>query len=135
MNHQKTYLLVFNLFFTSLFLAGCKKDYNVEFSIKNRSQRRLQINFQKISESRIDSNEISFNKELVFLVEMGENKSSEDYLDDLTSIPLDFLSISDLAQNNIDCEPIEIECWDKIKPRDKDGIGIVRLEVREVDFQ
>lgn len=123
------------LFFTIILLLGCKKEYNVEYTIENDSQRKLLINFQKLNVSRIDSNEINSGQQLTFLVEMDEGQKTEKYLENISEIPLDFLEITDRDLNKLSCNPIIIDCWIKDSPQEKEGIGRVLLNVREFDFE
>lgn len=135
MNFYNNKIKYFVIFFVSTFLVGCKKEYTVEFIIQNRSQRKLQINFQKLDQSQIDSNQINSGQELTFLIEMAEGQKTEDYLDDLTEIPIDFLEITDLNQNNLTCNPLNIDCWTTEAPEEKNGVGYVLRSVRDTDFE
>lgn len=135
MNLRKAKTKYFILFFTTILMLGCKKEFNVEFTVENSSQRKLQINFQKTNESQIDSNEISLGQSLIFLIEMGDGQTTENYLETISEIPIDFIEIKDLEENLPSCQPMSFDCWKKKFPSEKNGVGTVFIELSEFSFQ
>ena len=125
----------FFFFSALLLLISCKKQYTVEFSVENDSERKLQVNFQKPNALNIDSNQINRRQQLIFLVEMGEGEKAGSYINGLSELPLDFLEIKDLNQNQLSCEPIKMDCWKQSSFGSKGELGIVSLRVVESSFE
>lgn len=132
LNKQSKYIFIL---FASLLMMSCNKEYTVEFSVENSSERKLQVIFQRPNELQIDSNQINRGQQLIFLVEMGEGEKAESYINGLSELPLDFLEISDLNQNQLSCEPIKMECWKQSSFGSKGELGTISLRVVESSFE
>lgn len=120
------------LFFAFLFSA-CEREYYIEYEVNNRSDRKLLIAYQKAGQEILDSNLI--NTSLVFFVETGMGKHTQNYIEDINELPVDFISVTDEAGNALTFDVMDFENWQKAGPPDNEGIGSVYLTVRTEDFE
>lgn len=131
------YFFLLSLLTLWIFSSGCrKKNFNVEYIVENNSQRKLNIFIKKIGQSKTDSNLIASGQSLIFLIESGEDQSSKEFLQALDSIPVEFISITDIDDNHLTWDEQELSHWNKhFFDAKKNSTATMTSRIRERDFE
>ena len=130
-------LIITILLLLLLGFSSCKKEsYNIEYTIENNSLRSLNIIFKKLDRPNPDSNLIASGQSLIFLIESGDNQTSDEFLNGLDSIPVSILTITDTDQNHLAWDEQNLDHWHKqIFDGKKDTKATMTARIRELDFE
>ena len=120
------------LLFAFLFSA-CEREYYVEYSIRNSSNKKLLVTYKKQGQEIPDSNLIVGS--LFFLIETGTGQKTEKYLDGLDALPLDFISVTDEEGNTPTYDVMDFENWRTTPPQSRGDIGVVYLPIYRWHFE
>jgi len=118
----------------SLLIISCDPRFTVDFSIENSSTFDIEIihGDWDLNSEKKDTSIISENTKLIFTKFSSLGAKTEDFLDDLNTVPE--IQITTTTGKKINKDITDIENWRKNYPPDKGGTGEVMLQVHKEDF-
>ncbi len=121
--------VVFVLMVVSLLITSCtKREYHVEYKIDNSSSRSLNIIYKRPLSPEPDTNLINPGRSLIFFIESGTDKPVQKYLDNLQQLPVEYIEVTDLDENQAVCV-MDLSCWKKWANNKDEGLGEVILSI------
>ncbi len=112
----------------------CDPVYDVNYTIENNTDSNIEIITSHIFTSISDTNTISSETSLIIFHDFGIGSSTEDFIEDVTSIPFDTLIIS---KNGVlyNKNSLSITNWNKNNPGNNSVEGNILLKIQDSDFQ
>ena len=114
------------------FFSGCSFHIDVEYQIRNESGESITITVED-QFAKVDTSIIAYGTTLIFFDETHGARNASEYLDNLNAIGFKIL-IRNESGEVYNKDPMDISNWQKIYPERKDGLGRVKLIVKEGDF-
>ncbi|MEO6189082.1 MAG: hypothetical protein ABIO44_00685 [Saprospiraceae bacterium] len=127
-NHLICYIYITLLYFS------CDPYHDIDYQIKNNSNRSLTIISSIHFFKNLDTNIISPNTHIILLNVSGIGQSTSNSLKEISSVPFDTLLIVDQYGKKYSKNPMDFNLWKKENRSKKGDNGEITLTITDLDF-